>query len=90
MKILLDNTVNFMLCNYRNTDWYKDEVNKNEAMANKLGYAKVSELKGNIVRFIKDFVVTGEDFSIAMCSATDTIDIALAAENVDIVGYKIL
>lgn len=70
--------------NYRNADWYQEEVAKNEAMARGLGYAKVSELKKAVARTIKDYIQRG-GFVFAMCSATDSFDIALAAENVDIV-----
>ncbi|HQG44296.1 MAG TPA: asparagine synthetase B, partial [bacterium] len=70
--------------NYRNADWYKEEVRKNEAMAKKLGFAKVSELKRAVVFAIRDFVAAG-GFLFAMCSATDSFDIALAASHVDIV-----
>ncbi len=69
--------------NYRNTEWYQDEVAKNEAMAKRLGFAKVSELKRAVVQTIKDYIKRG-GFLFAMCSATDTFDIALAATNVDI------
>jgi len=70
--------------NYRNTDWYKDEVAKNEAMAKELGFAKVSQLKGAVAQVIKEYIRRG-GFVFAMCSATDTFDLALAAQNVDIV-----
>jgi hypothetical protein len=70
--------------NYRNADWYRDEVAKNEAAAKKLGYNKVSELKRAVVFNIKNYVGDG-GFLFAMCSATDTYDIALAAGKVDIV-----
>ena len=70
--------------NYRNTDWYKDQVAKNEAMAKELGFTKVSKLKGAVAQAINDYVRRG-GFLFAMCSATDTFDIALAAENADIV-----
>ena len=69
--------------NYRNADWYRDEVAKNEEMAKKLGFSKVSEMKKAVARIIKDYVAKG-GFLFAMCSATDTIDLALAAENTDI------
>jgi len=69
--------------NYRNADWYRDEVAKNEAMAKQLGFAKVSEMKKAVARTIKEYVIRG-GFLFAMCSATDTFDIALAAENTDI------
>ncbi len=69
---------------YRNADWYKDEVRKNESMARKLGFAKVSELKRAVAHTIRDFVAAG-GFLFAMCSATDSFEIALAASKVDIV-----
>ncbi len=70
--------------NYRNTDWYQDEVAKNEAMAKELGFKKVSDLKNAVAHAIKDYIRRG-GFVFAMCSATDTFDISLAATNVDIV-----
>jgi len=70
--------------NYRNTDWYRDEVIKNEKMAKSLGFSKVSEMKKAVARAIRQYVQRG-GFLFAMCSATDTIDIALAAQNTDIV-----
>jgi len=69
---------------YRNAPWYQEAVAQNEEMARRLGFKKVSELKKAVARAIKQYVVRG-GFLFAMCSATDTIDIALAAENTDIV-----
>ncbi len=69
---------------YAETDWYKKQVATSEALARKLGYRKVSELKKAVARKIKDYIARG-GFVFAMCSATDSYDIALAAENVDIV-----
>lgn len=63
--------------------WYQNEVKENEAMAKKLGYAKVSELKLAVAKKINDYVFSG-GFLFAMCSATDSYDIALACEGVDI------
>jgi hypothetical protein len=63
--------------------WYKAEVKENEITATKHGFAKVSEMKLTVAKKIRDFV-TGGGFLFAMCSATDTYDIALAAEGVDI------
>lgn len=68
---------------YHNATWYQEEVIKNEAIAKKLGYKKVSELKKAVARAIKDYATRG-GFLFAMCSATDTIDLALAAQNTDI------
>jgi len=72
---------------FAGTDWYRKQVAENEAIAHKLGFAKVSELKKAVARTIKSFVGAG-GFLFAMCSATDTFDIALAAEGVDIVGRE--
>lgn len=68
---------------YRHMDWYKEEEQANLATARKYGYSKISELKKAVVRTIRDYVNAG-GFMFAMCSATDTYDIALAAMNVDI------
>ncbi len=69
--------------NYRNTQWYVEDVNANEAMARKLGYAKVSKMKLAVAKKIRDFVAGG-GYLFSMCSAPDSFDIALAAENTDI------
>jgi hypothetical protein len=71
--------------NYRNQAWYKNQVAECEMMARSLGFDKVSEEKKAIAREIKKYVGQG-GFLFAMCSATDALDIALAAENVDIVA----
>lgn len=68
---------------YANAVWYQAEVRENEAMAAKHGYKKVSELKLAIAKKIRDYVMGG-GFMFAMCSATDTYDIALAADGLDI------
>ena len=70
---------------YHNQAWYQNEVAENEAIAAKLGFRKVSEEKKAVARTIKKYVNEG-GFLFAMCSATDALDIALAAENVDIVA----
>nr|WP_240793864.1 asparagine synthetase B [Antarcticibacterium arcticum] len=69
--------------NYRTTPWYIQEKAEAEALATKLGYSKVSEQKLAVALKIRDYV-TGGGFMFAMCSATDSFDIALAAEGVDI------
>ena len=69
---------------YRNTPWYIERQRKYEATAEKHGFNKVSQLKLGVVKKIRDFV-SGGGFMFAMCSATDTYDIALAADGVDIV-----
>lgn len=68
---------------YKNTPWYIEQKKDAEALAAKLGYAKVSQEKGAVAKKIRDFVIGG-GFMFAMCSATDSFDIALAADGVDI------
>jgi len=69
--------------NYRNFPWYIQQQQEFEASARKHGFNKVSQLKLAIVKKIKSYVLGG-GFLFAMCSATDTFDIALSAEGVDI------
>ncbi|OKL41458.1 asparagine synthetase B [Pontibacter flavimaris] len=69
---------------YRHYPWYQEQQRESEESAKELGFAKVSQLKMAVVNKIKDFTAGG-GFLFAMCSATDTYDIALAAEDVDIV-----
>ncbi|MFC7358250.1 asparagine synthetase B [Jejudonia soesokkakensis] len=69
---------------YRATPWYIEEKKNAEALAAKMGYDKVSEAKRDVALKIRDYVVGG-GFMFAMCSATDSFDIALAAsDGVDI------
>ena len=69
--------------NYRHLPWYQQQQREYEASARKHGFSKVSHLKLAIVKRIQAYV-GGGGFLFAMCSATDTYDIALAAEGVDI------
>ena len=68
---------------YMNQPWYQKQQSEYEASAKKHGFKKVSHLKLATVKKIQGFVAGG-GFLFAMCSATDTYDIALAAENTDI------
>ena len=68
---------------YSNMPWYVEQVKESEDLARKHGFHKVSQLKLAVTKKIKEFV-SGGGFLFAMCSATDTYDIALAAEGVDI------
>lgn len=70
---------------YKNAPWYKEQVREFEQMAQKNGFSKVSKLKLEVAKTIKNFVFNG-GFMFAMCSATDSYDIALAAQNTDICG----
>jgi hypothetical protein len=68
---------------YKNAPWYIEQKRDAEVLAAKLGYSKVSEAKLAVAKKIRDFVIGG-GFMFAMCSATDSFDIALSAEGVDI------
>lgn len=68
---------------YRNAPWYIEQKRDAEALAAKLGFAKVSQEKMAVANKIRNYVIGG-GFMFAMCSATDSFDIALAAEGVDI------
>jgi hypothetical protein len=69
--------------NYRGASWYQDDVRNQENMAKKLGFNKVSQMKLGVAQNIKNFC-SGGGFLFAMCSGTDSYDIALAAAGIDI------
>ena len=68
---------------YSNAQWYIDAQMAYEKDAKKNGYKKVSTMMRDVAENIKQFV-GGGGFLFAMCSATDSYDIALAAHNTDI------
>lgn len=68
---------------YQHMPWYKQEVSINKQLAQKMGFLKVSEMKSFVTREIEKYVIKG-GFLFAMCAATDTYDISLAATGVDI------
>ena len=68
---------------YRNAAWYIEQQQSAETLAQELGFSKVSDAKLAVAQKIKDYVLGG-GFMFAMCSATDSFDIALAAEALDI------
>jgi hypothetical protein len=73
--------------NYRNAPWYQQQVRDAEEMAAGLGFAKVSQMKLAVATRIRDYVAGG-GYLFTMCSGTDSYDIALAAEGVDIVAAE--
>ena len=64
--------------------WYRQQQRAFEQMARRLGFEKVSTQKSAVVEAIAEYVRDG-GFLFAMCSATDTFDIARAAWGLDIV-----
>ncbi|MBU1075670.1 MAG: asparagine synthetase B [Spirochaetes bacterium] len=73
---------------FRNMDWYKKKVAKFRQVARLLGYTSVPREKRAVAKMIQDYVSKG-GFLFAMCSATDTLDIALASDELDIVPEEI-
>ena len=68
---------------YSGTPWLADMVRRNQEMARSLGFGDVPALKKAVARRIRDYV-EGGGFLFAMCAATETLELALAAEDVDI------
>ncbi|MBK7174299.1 MAG: asparagine synthetase B [Bacteroidales bacterium] len=68
---------------YRNASWYREDVRVNEEMATKLGFRKVSEMKLEVAKKIREFV-SGGGYLFSMCSAPDSYDVALASDGIDI------
>jgi hypothetical protein len=69
---------------YANAPWFKNEIAQTEAVAHELGYTKVSQMKLAVAKKFRSFVENGGQL-FAMCSGADKMDIALAADGVDIV-----
>jgi hypothetical protein len=68
----------------RSAAWYQEQQREVEQIARKFGYSKASDLKGAVAKKISEFVLGG-GYMFAMCNATDTFEIALAAQGLDIV-----
>jgi hypothetical protein len=68
---------------YHNAPWYQEQVRGDEAMARKLGFSKVSQMKLAVAKNIRDFTAGG-GYMFSMCSGTDSYDIALSATGLDI------
>lgn len=68
---------------FRTTPWYIENKMNAEKQAAEMGYSKVSQQKLDVAMKIRNFVLGG-GFMFAMCSATDSFDIALAAQGLDI------
>ena len=74
--------------NFNNAPWYIEQKNQYESLAKNLGFASVSEQKKNVAVNIKNYIGNG-GFLFAMCSATDSYDIALSTVDLDIVDQLI-
>jgi len=68
----------------KSSAWYQEQKREVEGIAAKYGFSKSSQLKGAVAKKISDFVLGG-GYMFAMCNATDTFDISMAAQGLDIV-----
>ncbi len=68
----------------KSASWYQEQKREIESIAQKFGYSKASELKGAVAKKVSEFVLGG-GYMFAMCNATDTYEVALAAQGIDIV-----
>lgn len=68
----------------KSASWYQEQKREVENIAQKFGYSKASELKGAVAKKVSEFVLGG-GYMFAMCNATDTYEVALAAQGIDIV-----
>ncbi len=69
---------------YKDYPWYQAQKREDEKNVKAFGYQKISQLKGNVAKKVQEFV-SGGGYMFAMCNATDTFDISLAAYATDIV-----
>ncbi|MFW5726139.1 MAG: asparagine synthetase B [Bacteroidota bacterium] len=69
---------------YRNAPWYQRDVQLAEELARQHGFNRVADLKLAVAKSIQQFV-SGGGYMFAMCSAPESLDIALASEGIDIV-----
>ena len=68
----------------KGASWYQEQKREVEMIAKKYGFSKVSDLKGAVAKKISEFVLGG-GYMFAMCNATDTYEISMAAQGLDIV-----
>jgi hypothetical protein len=69
--------------NYAGAPWLTEAVQHNESVAKQFGLPNSPALKKKVAEEIRRYVSDG-GFLFAMCTATETIELALAAVNVDI------
>jgi hypothetical protein len=70
---------------YRDASWFVDLVQKNASTARRLGFTNIPALKKSVAEKIRLFVERG-GFLFAMCGATETLELAMAGNSVDLAG----
>lgn len=68
---------------YAGAPWLQEEVARNQEVARSGGFSDVPALKKEVAARMRAYVENG-GFLFAMCSATETLELALAAGDVDI------
>ena len=68
---------------YAGAPWLQEAISVNEAMAQRFSKANVPELKQSVAEEMRRYVAQG-GFLFAMCTATETLELSLAALGVDI------
>ncbi len=76
---------NKLYINFRGAPWFLEQVSRDMATAKRRGFATVPDLKKAVAEKIRQYVDAG-GFLFAMCGATETLDLAIAARAVDIAG----
>ncbi|MEN8375332.1 MAG: asparagine synthetase B [Gemmatimonadota bacterium] len=69
--------------NYAGTPWLQDDVRRNEEVARRYGFPHVPAVKKQVAARIRDYVAQG-GFLFAMCTATETVELAMAGGGTDI------
>jgi hypothetical protein len=70
---------------FRDAPWFIEQRDNDLAAATRNGFANIPALKKAVAARLRDFVEKG-GFLFAMCGATETLELAMAAQNVDIAG----
>ncbi len=73
---------------FHDAPWYRQKVKRFTEGARQAGFASVAAHKLAVAQAFAEYIRRG-GFLFAMCSATDTLDIALAAAGMDIVPAEI-
>lgn len=77
--------INKLYLGFRDAPWFIEQREWNQAAARRLGFPDAPALKKAVAEQIRQYVERG-GFLFAMCGATETLELAIAAHDVDIAG----
>jgi hypothetical protein len=77
--------LNKLYLGFRDAPWYIEQRDRDLATATRNGFNSIPALKKAVAWRLHDFVQKG-GFLFAMCGATETLELAMASQNVDIAG----